>query len=28
MNDDGELITLSGGRENNTGNLDKIYWLF
>ena len=28
MNDDGELITLSGERENNTGNLDKIYWLF
>ena len=28
MNDDGELITLSGKRENNTGNLDKIYWLF
>ncbi|MBF26752.1 MAG: hypothetical protein CMA98_03080 [Euryarchaeota archaeon] len=28
MNENGELITLSGKRKINADNLDKIYWLF
>ena len=28
LNDEGELIALSGERENNAENLERIYWLF